>query len=150
MTFEQKRVVVTGIGAVTPIGNTAAQYWEGLLSGRNGIAPITLFDASQHKCRIAGEVKEFNPQQYLEAKDIKRIEKDMSEFDNNKDSKLAELQTSLEGLKKNLNKNTISVKTMQKELQASRLESEQAGSDLSAAEEQLAEAVSDESSLCNQ
>lgn len=74
------------------------------------------------------------------AKDVKQIEKDMSEFDNNKDSKLAELQASLEGLKKNLNKNTISVKTMQKELQASRLESEQAGSDLSAAEEQLAEA----------
>jgi structural maintenance of chromosome 2 len=74
------------------------------------------------------------------AKDIKRIEKDMKEFDNNKDSKLAELQASLEGLKKSLNKNTISVKTLQKELQTSRLESEQAGSDLSAAEEQLGEA----------
>lgn len=73
-------------------------------------------------------------------KDIKRIEKDMSEFDNNKDSKLAELQASLEALKKTLHKNTISVKTMQKELQGSRLESEQAGSDLSAAEEQLTEA----------
>jgi structural maintenance of chromosome 2 len=73
------------------------------------------------------------------SKDIKRIEKDMSEFDNNKDSKLAELQASLDALKKSLNKNSISVKTMQKEVQASRLESEQAGSDLSAAEEQLAE-----------
>jgi 3-oxoacyl-[acyl-carrier-protein] synthase II len=73
--FEQRRVVVTGIGAVTPIGNTPAEYWEGLLSGRNGIAPITLFDASQHKCRIAGEVKEFNPQQYLDAKDIKRMDR---------------------------------------------------------------------------
>lgn len=73
-------------------------------------------------------------------KDIKRIEKDMKEFDSNKDSKLAELQTSLEGLKKSLNKNSIAVKTLQKEMQASRLEAEQAGSDLSAAEEQLAEA----------
>lgn len=73
-------------------------------------------------------------------KEIKRIEKDMKEFDNNKDDKLAELQSSLEGLKKSLNKNSIAVKTLQKELQASRLESEQAGSDLSAAEEQLAEA----------
>lgn len=75
MTFEQKRVVVTGVGAVTPIGNTPAQYWEGLLSGRNGIAPITLFDASQHKCRIAGEVKNFEPQQYLDAKEIKRMDR---------------------------------------------------------------------------
>lgn len=73
-------------------------------------------------------------------KDIKRIEKDMKEFDNNKDSKLAELQSSLDGLKKSLNKNSITVKTSQKEMQASRLEAEQAGSDLSAAEEQLAEA----------
>ncbi|GAD93841.1 hypothetical protein AN5899.2 [Paecilomyces variotii No. 5] len=72
-------------------------------------------------------------------KDIKRIEKDMSEFNNNKDSKLAQLQSSLDALKKSLNKNSISVKTLQKELQASRLDSEQAGSDLSAAEEQLSE-----------
>lgn len=74
------------------------------------------------------------------SKDIKRIEKDMKEFDNNKDSKLAELQSSLDSLKTGLSKNSISVKTLQKELQASRLDSEQAASDLVAAEEQLAEA----------
>ena len=74
------------------------------------------------------------------SKDIKRIEKDMNEFDNNKDSKLAELQSSLDSLKKGLSKNSISVKTLQKELQASRLDSEQAASDLLAAEEQLADA----------
>ncbi|HCF26858.1 MAG TPA: beta-ketoacyl-[acyl-carrier-protein] synthase II [Cyanobacteria bacterium UBA11049] len=73
--FDVKRVVVTGVGAVTPIGNTPAQYWEGLLSGRNGIGPISLFDASQHKCRIAGEVKGFEPQQYLDAKEIKRMDR---------------------------------------------------------------------------
>jgi structural maintenance of chromosome 2 len=73
-------------------------------------------------------------------KDIKRIEKDMSEFNNNKDSKLAELQTTLDSLKKKLAKNSNSVKALQKELQNSRLESEQVGSDLSAAEEQYAEA----------
>jgi 3-oxoacyl-[acyl-carrier-protein] synthase II len=73
--FEQKRVVVTGVGAITPIGNTPAEYWEGLLSGRNGIAPIGLFDASQHKCRIAGEVKGFDPQQYLDSKDVKRMDR---------------------------------------------------------------------------
>ena len=75
MTFEQKRVVVTGVGAITPIGNTPAEYWEGLLSGRNGIGPITLFDASQHKCRIAGEVKGYDPQEYLDAKDAKRMDR---------------------------------------------------------------------------
>ncbi|BCR88063.1 condensin subunit SMC2 [Aspergillus chevalieri] len=72
-------------------------------------------------------------------KDIKRIEKDMSEFNDNKDSKLAELQASVDSLKKNLSKNSNAVKTLQKELQSSRLESEQVGSDLSAAEEQSAE-----------
>ncbi|KAJ6172345.1 hypothetical protein N7470_001412 [Penicillium chermesinum] len=72
-------------------------------------------------------------------KDIKRIEKDMSEFDDNKDSKLAELEAALNGLKKSLAKNSASIKELQKELQASRLDSEQVGSDLSAAEEQLAE-----------
>ena len=73
--FDVKRVVVTGVGAVTPIGNTPAEYWEGLLSGRNGIGPISLFDASQHKCRIAGEVKGFDPQQYLDSKEIKRMDR---------------------------------------------------------------------------
>lgn len=72
-------------------------------------------------------------------KDIKCIEKDMSEFNNNKDNKLAELQDSLNSLKKSLTKNSASVKELQKELQSSRLDSEQVGSDLSAAEEQLAE-----------
>ncbi|KAK2746687.1 Structural maintenance of chromosomes protein 2 [Myotisia sp. PD_48] len=73
-------------------------------------------------------------------KDIKRIEKDMKEFSSNKDSKLAELQASLDSLKKGFSKNSIAVKTLQKELQASRLDSEQAGTDLTTAEEQLAEA----------
>ncbi|KAL4761998.1 condensin subunit SMC2 [Aspergillus foveolatus] len=76
------------------------------------------------------------------SKDIKRIEKDMSEFNNNKDSKLEELQTTLNALKKSLSKNLTSVKNLHKELQASRLESEQVGSDLSAAEEQYAESES--------
>jgi 3-oxoacyl-[acyl-carrier-protein] synthase II len=73
--FERKRVVVTGVGAITPIGNTPVEYWEGLLSGRNGIGPITLFDASQHKCRIAGEVKGYDPQDYMDGKDAKRMDR---------------------------------------------------------------------------
>lgn len=72
---EKKRVVITGLGAITPIGNTLAEYWEGLLSGRNGIAPITLFDPSHHACRIAGEVKGFDPKQYLDRKEAKRMDR---------------------------------------------------------------------------
>lgn len=86
------------------------------------------------------EISDAKARQAEATKDIKRIEKDINEFNNNKDSKLAELQTSLDSLKKSLSKNSASVKTLQKELQASRLDSEQVGSDLSAAEEQLAEA----------
>lgn len=73
--LERKRVVVTGLGAVTPIGNTLQEYWEGLLSGRNGIGPITLFDPSSHSCRIAGEVKGFDPHDYLEKKEAKRMDR---------------------------------------------------------------------------
>ncbi len=73
--FERKRVVVTGLGAITPIGNTVSEYWEGLLSGRNGIAPITLFDAEKHACRFAGEVKGFDPHDYLDRKEAKRMDR---------------------------------------------------------------------------
>ena len=71
--FKRKRVVVTGVGAITPIGNTPEEYWEGLNSGRNGIGEITLFDASRHDCRIAGEVKGFDPHEYMDRKEAKRM-----------------------------------------------------------------------------
>jgi len=67
-----QRVVVTGLGAVTPIGNSVADYWDGLTSGRNGVAGITLFDASAHACRFAAEVKAFDPTGFIEPKDAKR------------------------------------------------------------------------------
>lgn len=73
--LERKRVVVTGMGAITPIGNTLAEYWEGLISGRNGIGPITAFDASNHAARIAGEVKGFDPANFLDRKEIKRMDR---------------------------------------------------------------------------
>ena len=73
--FERKRVVVTGLGAITPIGNTLTEYWQGLLSARNGIGLITLFDASRHDCRIGGEVKGFDPHEYLDRKDAKRMDR---------------------------------------------------------------------------
>ena len=67
-----QRVVVTGLGAVTPIGNTVSDYWDGLSAGRNGVAGITLFDASAHACRFAAEVKDFDPSGFIEAKEAKR------------------------------------------------------------------------------
>ncbi len=73
--FKRKRVVVTGVGAITPIGNTPEEYWEGLASGRNGIGEITLFDASHHDCRIAGEVKNFDPHDYMDRKEAKRMDR---------------------------------------------------------------------------
>ncbi|MFM2062845.1 MAG: hypothetical protein RLZZ507_2515 [Cyanobacteriota bacterium] len=73
--YKRKRVVVTGVGAITPIGNTPSEYWEGLLSGRNGIDYIQAFDASKHDCRIAGEVKNFDPHEYMEKKEAKRTDR---------------------------------------------------------------------------
>ena len=73
--FDLKRVVVTGVGAITPLGNNPQDYWQGLLAGRSGIVPITLFDASKHKCRIAGEVKGFNPHDYIDSKEAKRMDR---------------------------------------------------------------------------
>ena len=66
------RVVVTGLGAVTPIGNDVPSYWEGLSTGKNGVAPITLFDAARHACRFAAEVKGFDPSGSIEPKEAKR------------------------------------------------------------------------------
>ncbi len=67
-----QRVVVTGLGAVTPIGNSVADYWFGLTSGKSGVASISLFDASRHACRFAAEVKDFDPTGFIEPKEAKR------------------------------------------------------------------------------
>jgi 3-oxoacyl-[acyl-carrier-protein] synthase II len=72
---DRKRVVVTGLGAITPIGITLDEYWAGLTSSKNGIGPITCFDAARHDCRIAGEAKGFDPLQYLEKKEAKRMDR---------------------------------------------------------------------------
>lgn len=69
------RVVVTGLGAITPLGTTVESYWQGLIAGNNGVGPITLFDAAAHECRIAAEVRDFDPHQYLERKEVKRMDR---------------------------------------------------------------------------
>ena len=89
--------------------------------------------------QLKQDIADAKARQTEASKDIKRIEKDMKDFDSNKDNKLAELQSGLNTLKKSQIKNSICVKNLQKELQSSRLEAEQAGADLSAAQEQLAE-----------
>lgn len=57
----KRRVVVTGLGCVSPVGNTVKETWNALLEGKSGVAPITLFDASTHKTKFAAEVKGFDP-----------------------------------------------------------------------------------------
>ena len=72
---QNKRVVITGLGAITPIGKNLADYWDGLLQGRSGVGAVTLFDASKHACQIAAEVKDFEPHEYLDKKDAKRMDR---------------------------------------------------------------------------
>ncbi|MCZ8037414.1 MAG: beta-ketoacyl-ACP synthase II [Microcystis sp. LE17-20A] len=70
-----KRVVITGMGAITPLGNNLADYWTGLINGKSGIGLITHFDASRHACRIAGEVRGFDPHDYVDRKEAKRMDR---------------------------------------------------------------------------
>src|SRR5947209_3850043 len=64
--IKRNRVVITGIGVLAPNGTGLPEYWSSLLEGRSGIGPITLFDATEFKSRIAGEVKNFDPCDYIE------------------------------------------------------------------------------------
>ena len=69
----RKRVVVTGMGAVTPLGETAADFWDGLTAGRSGIGPMTLADPTDYPCRISGEVSDFDPERYIEKREARRL-----------------------------------------------------------------------------
>lgn len=70
--MENRRVVVTGMGAVTPIGNTVKDFWESLMAGRHGIGPITRFDTTDYKAKLAGEVKDFDPKAYMDKSETMR------------------------------------------------------------------------------
>jgi 3-oxoacyl-[acyl-carrier-protein] synthase II len=72
--MSNRRVVVTGMGAVTPIGIGITEYWKGLIEGKNGVGLITKFDASKFDTRFAAEVKDFNPENYMDKKSIKRMD----------------------------------------------------------------------------
>ncbi|MDY2685357.1 MAG: beta-ketoacyl-ACP synthase II [Selenomonadaceae bacterium] len=70
-----KRIVITGLGAISPIGIGKDEFWKGLMEGRNGIGKITRFDATEYKSQIAGEVKDFDPTEYIDKKESKRMDR---------------------------------------------------------------------------
>jgi len=93
MSFGKRRVVVTGLGAVTPVGLTAQETWKALLAGISGIGLITLYDRTIHEVKFAGEVKNFVPEAYMEKRETRRIDRFAqlavgAAFDAVKDSKL--------------------------------------------------------------
>jgi len=69
-----KRIVITGLGAITPLGNSVSEYWDSLINGKSGAAPITRFDASELKTRFACEVKNFDPLLYMEKPEVRKID----------------------------------------------------------------------------
>ena len=73
--MELKRVVVTGLGALTPIGNTKDEYWDGLISGRSGAAPITYYDTEKFKTKFACELKNFNVTDFIDRKEARKMDK---------------------------------------------------------------------------
>ena len=73
--MSRRRVVITGIGVVSPIGNDLATFWNGILEGRNGVGPITLFDASEFRTRFAMEVTDFDPQQRIDRKTLRQLDR---------------------------------------------------------------------------
>ena len=74
MAIDKRRVVITGVGAVTPIGNSAEEFWAGLMEGRSGTGPITRFDTTGFDTRIAAELKGFDPLKYLDKKDDRKFD----------------------------------------------------------------------------
>jgi len=70
-----RRVVITGIGVVSPIGNGKEEYWKALEEGKNGVGPITLFDVSEYPVRIAAEVKDFDPGQWMDRKEVRKTDR---------------------------------------------------------------------------
>jgi 3-oxoacyl-[acyl-carrier-protein] synthase II len=73
--LEKRRVVVTGIGMISPLGAGTDRTWQGLLEGRSGVSRISRFDASEYACQIAGEVPDFNPEEWIEKKEIKKSDR---------------------------------------------------------------------------
>ncbi|MEX0362423.1 MAG: beta-ketoacyl synthase N-terminal-like domain-containing protein, partial [Allomuricauda sp.] len=73
--MQLKRVVVTGMGALTPIGNNLEAYWEGLKTGKSGCAPITYFDTEKFKTKFACELKGYKPEDYFDRKEARKLDR---------------------------------------------------------------------------
>lgn len=71
---KNRRVVITGMGAITPIGNSVEEFWNGIKEGKIGFGPITYFDTADYRCKLAAEVKDFDPTQYMDKKSARRME----------------------------------------------------------------------------
>lgn len=71
---KNRRVVITGMGAITPIGNSVEEFWSGIKEGKTGFGPITYFDTADYRCKLAAEVKDFDPAQYMDKKSARRME----------------------------------------------------------------------------
>ena len=71
---KNRRVVITGMGAITPIGNSVEEFWNGIKEGKTGFGPITYFDTADYRCKLAAEVKDFDPTEYMDKKSARRME----------------------------------------------------------------------------
>jgi 3-oxoacyl-[acyl-carrier-protein] synthase II len=96
-TIQRRRVVITGMGTLNPCGNSVNETWEHLLAGKSGIGPITRFDATDYTCKIAGEVKDFDLDKYIDKKEQKKMDRFIhlamaASFDAMNDSGLASLE----------------------------------------------------------
>ncbi|MEN1785301.1 MAG: beta-ketoacyl-ACP synthase II [Bacteroidota bacterium] len=98
--MQLKRVVVTGLGALTPIGNTLEAYWEGLKSGKSGAAPITYFDTEKFKTKFACELKGYDPQDFFDRKEARKLDRFAQYALVSSDEAIADAQLDLEKVDK--------------------------------------------------
>ncbi len=70
----KRRVVITGLGIISPVGNSVADAWGNVLAGKSGIGPITSFDVSNFASRFSGSIRDFDPKDYIAAKDVKKMD----------------------------------------------------------------------------
>ena len=73
--MQLKRVVVTGLGALTPIGNNIQEYWDGLVNGKSGSAPVTYYDTEKFKVKFACELKNYNPEDFFDRKEARKLDR---------------------------------------------------------------------------
>src|SRR5208283_4175025 len=73
--MSERRVVITGIGVLTPLGSELEVFWQNLLAGKSGIAPVTRFDTTAYDCKIGGEVKDFKPEEFMPIKETRRTDR---------------------------------------------------------------------------